>query len=333
MHAIRIRQSLILLLALGLHLSCAPQTEQGGEAEAPAAAVDDEAAVRAVAETWDPMMNGADLDGMMSLFADDAVRLDAGAPPSIGLEAIRRSFQRAFESASFEGSGPVEEIEVAGDWAFARGSFTEQLTDKASGEVTEEAGKWVSVFRKTQEGWTYAIDIWNRDAPSSAAVNLEAEVDTPALPEEITTGRSPDEPDHAGQLRGRARERGRGRRGSSLRHGGRGRLGLRLGNMVGDLQRQGNERADRGQRELAQHPEEDAGRLEVLSRYLEPGRLSHKVRVGVRSSQARPRRGLLRGRAALARAAAPWLRPDATSRSRARRQCPRASSRALPAWL
>ncbi len=199
MHAIRIRQSLILLLALGLHLSCAPQTEQGGEAEAPAAAVDDEAAVRAVAETWDPMMNGADLDGMMSLFADDAVRLDAGAPPSIGSEAIRRSFQRAFESASFEGSGPVEEIEVAGDWAFARGSFTEQLTDKASGEVTEEAGKWVSVFRKTQEWWTYAIDIWNRDAPSSAAVNLEAEVDTPALPEEITTGRSPDEPDHAGQ--------------------------------------------------------------------------------------------------------------------------------------
>ena len=193
MHAIRIRQSLILLLALGLHLSCAPQTEQGGEAEAPAAAVDDEAAVRAVAETWDPMMNGADLDGMMSLFAADAVRLDAGAPPSIGSEAIRRSFQRAFESASFEGSGPVEEIEVAGDWAFARGSFTEQLTDKASGEVTEEAGKWVSVFRKTQEGWTYAIDIWNRDAPSSAAVNLEAEVDTPALPEEITTGRSPDE--------------------------------------------------------------------------------------------------------------------------------------------
>ena len=199
MHAIRIRQSLILLLALGLHLSCAPQTEQGGEAEAPAAAVDDEAAVRAVAETWDPMMNGADLDGMMSLFADDAVRLDAGAPPSIGSEAIRRSFQRAFESASFEGSGPVEEIEVAGDWAFARGSFTEQLTDKASGEVTEEAGKWVSVFRKTQEWWTYAIDIWNRDAPSSAAVNLEVEVDTPALPEEITTGRSPDEPDHAGQ--------------------------------------------------------------------------------------------------------------------------------------
>lgn len=167
---IRTALSIVLLLA-GAALGCAPP----GEEDAPEAATDtpaepgdDEAAVRALAEAWDPTFMMEDADAMAALFTEDAVRLPANEPIIAGREAIRADFVEVFDGTSYETSNPVEAIGVADDWAWVYGTFEDVETDEESGETSEDAGKWLSILRRTDEGWKYEVDMWNRNAPLPA---------------------------------------------------------------------------------------------------------------------------------------------------------------------
>jgi ketosteroid isomerase-like protein len=159
---------------------------ENAEDTAPVADVgtDEAAVVRALVESWDPISNAEDLDGMMGLFTADPIRLNAGEPPLIGAAACRADFEAGFASGNNEGNNPIDDIQVAGSWAFARGTFTDKATTE-SGEITEETGKWVSILRKSAGGWKYAVDIWNRDAPSANAGSSD-DFDRGELPAEVT---------------------------------------------------------------------------------------------------------------------------------------------------
>ena len=187
---------LVPTVVLAMSLSgCAPSGDTGGaeegsvdalaEVEAPAE-VDEVGAVRAVAESWDTLTNDGDVDGLVGLFTSDAMRLDEGGPPAIGEEAIRAGFEATFDGVSVDASNPVEEIQVSGNWAFARGTYLDRSTN-ASGETTEDEGKWLSIFRETADGWKYYVDIWNRNAPGSAPAGGGATASTP-LPEPVSSG-------------------------------------------------------------------------------------------------------------------------------------------------
>jgi ketosteroid isomerase-like protein len=179
-----------------LLFACTPADEPQAEAPPAAPVVDEAAAVRTIAESWDPIANAEDLDGMMGLFAADAVRLNAGEPAVVGAEAIRADFAAAWggEGASV-GSNPVDEVQVGENWAFARGTFLDRTTAPDTGEVTEERGKWVSIFRKTADGWKYHIDAWNRDAPASAsdAAGAGEPTDRGELPPAVTASNAQEE--------------------------------------------------------------------------------------------------------------------------------------------
>jgi uncharacterized protein (TIGR02246 family) len=150
--------------------------------------VDEAAAVRALAESWDPVANAEDLDGMMKMFAPDAVRLNAGEPAVSGAEAIRADFAAGFAASDNVGNNPVDEVQVAGSWAFARGTFNDRATAPDTGAVTEARGKWITLYRKTADGWKIQIDSWNRDAPRGAASSADASepVNRGELPPAVT---------------------------------------------------------------------------------------------------------------------------------------------------
>ncbi len=177
----------VLLFALSTSLvlfACAPAEEAEDAAPAADVVVDEAAAVRALAESWDPLNNAEDLEGMLGLFTDAAIRLNGGESALVGTAAIRADFTAAWDAADVVESSSVDEVQVVGDWAFARGPYISQTTSD-SGEITEEIGKWVSVFHKTVDGWKYYIDSWNRDAPTSAAATDEL-TERGELPPEFT---------------------------------------------------------------------------------------------------------------------------------------------------
>ncbi|MEE8586821.1 MAG: hypothetical protein V3T83_18425 [Acidobacteriota bacterium] len=63
------------------------------------------------------------------------------------------------------------EVEVAGDWAFDRGTYTITLTPKAGGEpVFEDEAKYLTITKRQPDGsWKIYRTISNSDRPLPGA--------------------------------------------------------------------------------------------------------------------------------------------------------------------
>ena len=60
----------------------------------------------------------------------------------------------------------VDEVEVPGNWAFARSSFQYSMTLKEGGETTTRAGKELDIFKRQADGsWKIYKESWSYDAP------------------------------------------------------------------------------------------------------------------------------------------------------------------------
>lgn len=123
-------------------------------------------AIAALHQDAVPLFNAKDVDALLELWTDDGVYLPPGEPALHGKDAIRGYYER------FQGtveSLVSDEIEVAGDWAYERGSVT-VLAPPASGEgagPTRVSAKYLDIWRRQPDGsWKVARAIWNLDAPA-----------------------------------------------------------------------------------------------------------------------------------------------------------------------
>jgi len=135
--------------------------------------VDIEADVKAIknlTEEYDVAINSGDLDIWMSLYADDAVRMQPNMPALVGKDAIRSVMQSFFENYTIDLKETTEEVIVAGDWAFARGIYNYTITPKVGGEPSRDSGKWVAFNKRQPDGsWRIYRNISNSDLPPSGA--------------------------------------------------------------------------------------------------------------------------------------------------------------------
>lgn len=183
------------VLLATLWAACAGAPEEAsvdGEPDVTAASRDDapsEEAARAFAEAWDSVIEQGDAAAVAALFTADAAHLVADAPLTLGRGAVEESFTRLFNAFTVDSDNPVDEVVVAGDWAWVRGTFEDTRTSKQTGESTQLAGKWLSILRPTEDGWKYALDSSNRDAPGEPGPALESVT----LPDEEGTTRGPAE--------------------------------------------------------------------------------------------------------------------------------------------
>ena len=60
----------------------------------------------------------------------------------------------------------VDEVQIAGNWAFERGRYRIALHPRAGGGAIEDIGKYITVYqRKPGDSWRMARDIWNSSNP------------------------------------------------------------------------------------------------------------------------------------------------------------------------
>jgi ketosteroid isomerase-like protein len=60
----------------------------------------------------------------------------------------------------------IEEVRVAGDWAFSRGTYAFTVIPKAEGEIEKGDGKYLSILEKQDDGsWKLARDCFNLNEP------------------------------------------------------------------------------------------------------------------------------------------------------------------------
>ncbi|HBE40419.1 MAG TPA: hypothetical protein DDW27_04315 [Bacteroidales bacterium] len=129
--------------------------------------------IRAEAETinkiedqWTAAILAKDIDKIMSIFATEAVAMNANTPARIGAQAIRESLESWFADATilhdtFQSAIDTIEVSASGDLAYVRGNA--RLSISTSGGIVEETDKWVTIYRKINGEWKAIVDIWNSD--------------------------------------------------------------------------------------------------------------------------------------------------------------------------
>ncbi len=111
-----------------------------------------------------------DIPKLMTLVTEDVVFLPPGLPPLRGkpaIEAMYKSFLPQFSSVDQQAA--LEEVEVAGDWAFAWGSETLVLVPQSGGSPIQMDGKGLSILRRQPDGsWKFSRAV-NNAQPRTAA--------------------------------------------------------------------------------------------------------------------------------------------------------------------
>ncbi len=111
-------------------------------------------------------MNTGDLELWLSLHADDIVKMGPDAPATFGQEELRASTKPLFDNFTIEMDYNREEIQVNGDWGFARGTFTATMTPKAGGEPLYMDAKTMALWKRQADGsWKLARNCYNSNVP------------------------------------------------------------------------------------------------------------------------------------------------------------------------
>ena len=118
----------------------------------------DEDQIREVVAKWHAASKAGEVDTVLGLMTEDVVFLVPGRAPMGKAEfAALSQPQPGVPFPRIEGSSDIQEIRVAGDWAFAWTKLSVVMTPP-NGEPLERAGHTLSVFQKINGRWFLARD-------------------------------------------------------------------------------------------------------------------------------------------------------------------------------
>jgi len=133
---------------------CSSQDEANLEADT-AAIIDFENQYRS-------SQNAGDIDRFMSLWTEDGILMPPNGPPVIGKDQIRVGTAGYLDQFTYDLDGTTAEVEVAGGWAFTRGTYTLTLTPKEEGQPVFIDGKYINILERQSDGsWKMHRSIFN----------------------------------------------------------------------------------------------------------------------------------------------------------------------------
>jgi len=135
------------------------------------AAVDagaDERAIRGQVDHWLQLLKAKDAAGIAELYTEDGAVMPPNAPIGKGRAAIQQTWASMLSTPGFNLTFSPEQIVLSssGDMALDRGTY--QLMIAPSGKAQNDTGKYVVVWRKIDNEWKAAADIFNSDRPPAA---------------------------------------------------------------------------------------------------------------------------------------------------------------------
>ena len=145
-------------VALVAAAGCAPKADTAKDA----------AAIRAMNDAWGQAVTQGDAAAMAGQFADDAVRLFPHMPILSGKAAIAGNCAASVDHYLMEETDITDDVQVVGDLAYARGTYTWKATPKAPGPaVVDDRGKFVTIYRRQADGaWKIVLDAPSSDLPA-----------------------------------------------------------------------------------------------------------------------------------------------------------------------
>lgn len=118
----------------------------------------DEQSIRELHTCWIEAVNAGNLARLLSLMADDAVFLSPGQAPC-GRDGFPAGFLAAHQGYLIHCTSELDEVVIAGDFAYARSRDALSMVARVGGEALALAGHRITVYRKTPDDrWLLARD-------------------------------------------------------------------------------------------------------------------------------------------------------------------------------
>ena len=125
----------------------------------PMALSDFETEIAAEGGKWAHYYEQADLDGLMTLYVEDAIVALHGQPALFGIDTIRDYFAQRIGKAEATFELDYELRETHGELAYIISKYWLKAIDKTTGALYKEAGRSLLVYKKQDGQWKIAADI------------------------------------------------------------------------------------------------------------------------------------------------------------------------------
>lgn len=126
----------------------------------------DIAAIKSLFQEYEAALSTGDISRIVTVFTDDAVVIPGVASALTGRESIKSWYQNALSQFTGKQTTYFDEVEVTGDSAFVRASFTTSFAPKSGGEPIILNGKFMGIFKRRADGsWKETRGMWIGDKP------------------------------------------------------------------------------------------------------------------------------------------------------------------------
>jgi uncharacterized protein (TIGR02246 family) len=124
-------------------------------------------AIEKVLKSYEQALNASDVEGVVRLYADDAVLLAPGAPSAVGINAVRAAYTGIFQAIDIDLTFDIAEVNVVSpDWAFLRSDSHGVAAVLATGARTPSSNHELFVLHKSQGRWKIARYSFSSTLPS-----------------------------------------------------------------------------------------------------------------------------------------------------------------------
>jgi uncharacterized protein (TIGR02246 family) len=127
-------------------------------------------AIQDLEKQWNQDYVAKDPDKLAAYYAEDAVLMAPGMPPSVGRENIRATLKQmvADPVLSLKFTAAMIDVARSGDLGYTRGSYVLTMTDPQTKKVIHDQGSYVTTYRREADGsWKAVTDIASLQGPTA----------------------------------------------------------------------------------------------------------------------------------------------------------------------
>lgn len=113
----------------------------------------DSLAIVELRERFSAAINSSDIEGLVATVDSSLVAMPPDGGELLGPEGLRSGLGPSFEQFRWKATYPSVELEVAGDWAFERGTYQLALVPReGDGSPVRTEGNRLWIFRRQADG-------------------------------------------------------------------------------------------------------------------------------------------------------------------------------------
>jgi uncharacterized protein (TIGR02246 family) len=122
----------------------------------------EKSAIEKLIFSYQDALNASDVSEIIELFTKNGVLMPHNAPTADGAGQVKDTYQYVVDNFNYTLQFSIIEIEVIGNYAFARSTSKGTLKTKASGQTVPDENRELFVFEKVDGKWKIARYMYNK---------------------------------------------------------------------------------------------------------------------------------------------------------------------------